>query len=62
MSSTLTFDSRLSSKVSIGLNGVVDFLLGRSPEVLGIEAPVVVIVDEKKLISAVALASILQRC
>ncbi|MEO0825066.1 MAG: hypothetical protein AAFW84_02010 [Cyanobacteria bacterium J06635_15] len=48
--------------MSIGLNGVVDFLLGRSPEVLGIEAPVVVIVDEKKLISAVALASILQRC
>lgn len=33
---------------SIGLNGVVDFLLSRSSEVLEIEAPVVVIVEAKK--------------
>lgn len=31
-----------------GLNGVVDFLFSRSPEVLEIEAPAVVIVEAKK--------------
>ncbi len=33
---------------SLGLNGVVDFLLSRSPETLEIEAPVTVIVEAKK--------------
>jgi hypothetical protein len=33
---------------SLGLNGVVDFLLSRSTEVLEIEAPAVVIVEAKK--------------
>jgi hypothetical protein len=31
-----------------GLNGICDFLIGRSPELLDIEAPVVVIVEAKK--------------
>lgn len=33
---------------AVGLNGVCDFLLTRSPEVLEIEAPAVVIVEAKK--------------
>jgi hypothetical protein len=33
---------------SVGLNGVCDFLLSRSPEVLEIEAPVIAIVEAKK--------------
>ncbi|HAG81110.1 MAG TPA: hypothetical protein DCL61_08025 [Cyanobacteria bacterium UBA12227] len=33
---------------SVGLNGVCDFLLTRSPEVLEIEAPAVIIVEAKK--------------
>ena len=33
---------------SVGLNGVVDFLLSRSPRVLEIQAPAVVIVEAKK--------------
>ena len=33
---------------SVGLNGVCDFLLSLSPELLAIEAPVVVIVEAKK--------------
>ncbi|MBD2132097.1 hypothetical protein H6F47_06430 [Sphaerospermopsis sp. FACHB-1094] len=33
---------------SVGLNGICDFLLSRSPEVLEIEAPVIVIVEAKK--------------
>ena len=33
---------------SVGLNGMCDFLLSRSPEVLEIEAPVIVIVEAKK--------------
>lgn len=33
---------------SIGLNGICDFLLTRSPEVLEIEAPAVIIVEAKK--------------
>ncbi len=33
---------------SVGLNGICDFVLSRSPEVLEIEAPVVVIVEAKK--------------
>jgi hypothetical protein len=33
---------------SAGLNGVCDFLLSRSPEILEIEAPAVVIVEAKK--------------
>lgn len=33
---------------SVGLNGIVDFLLSRSPRVLEIQAPVVVIVEAKK--------------
>jgi hypothetical protein len=33
---------------SIGLNGKCDFLLSRSPEVLEIEAPAIVIVEAKK--------------
>jgi len=33
---------------SIGLNGIVDFLLSRSPEVLILEAPVIVLVEAKK--------------
>jgi hypothetical protein len=33
---------------SVGLNGTCDFLLSRSPEVLEIEAPVIVIVEAKK--------------
>lgn len=33
---------------SLGLNGVCDFLLTRSPEVLEIEAPAIVIVEAKK--------------
>jgi hypothetical protein len=32
----------------VGLNGVCDFLLSRSPEVLEIEAPAIVIVEAKK--------------
>jgi len=31
-----------------GLNGIVDFLLSRSPEVLEIEAPVIVLVEAKR--------------
>ncbi|MEH2083547.1 MAG: hypothetical protein V7K89_27300 [Nostoc sp.] len=34
--------------VSIGLNGVCDFLLCRSPEQLTVEAPAIVIVEAKK--------------
>ena len=33
---------------SVGLNGVVDFLLSRSPRILEIQAPAVVIVEAKK--------------
>lgn len=33
---------------SVGLNGLVDFLLSRSPLVLEIQAPVAVIVEAKK--------------
>ena len=33
---------------SLGLNGVCDFLLSRSPELLEIEAPAVVIIEAKK--------------
>ena len=33
---------------SVGLNGMCDFLLSRSPEVLEIEAPVIVFVEAKK--------------
>jgi hypothetical protein len=33
---------------SIGLNGVCDFLISRSPEQLTVEAPVIVIVEAKK--------------
>jgi len=33
---------------SVGLNGICDFLLSSSPEVLEIEAPVIVIVEAKK--------------
>lgn len=33
---------------TVGLNGIVDFLFSRSPEVLEIEAPAVVIVEAKK--------------
>ncbi|BAZ31180.1 hypothetical protein NIES4074_36520 [Cylindrospermum sp. NIES-4074] len=33
---------------AVGLNGMCDFLLSRSPEVLEIEAPVIVIVEAKK--------------
>lgn len=33
---------------SVGLNGLCDFLLTRSPEVLEIEAPAVIIVEAKK--------------
>ncbi|WYL96206.1 MAG: hypothetical protein HEQ35_22395 [Gloeotrichia echinulata IR180] len=33
---------------AVGLNGICDFLLSRSPEVLEIEAPVMVIVEAKK--------------
>ena len=33
---------------AIGLNGICDFLLTRSPEVLEIEAPAIVIVEAKK--------------
>ncbi|MBE9205836.1 hypothetical protein IQ244_04770 [Nostoc sp. LEGE 06077] len=33
---------------SVGLNGMCDFLLSKSPEVLEIEAPVVVILEAKK--------------
>jgi hypothetical protein len=33
---------------SLGLNGVCDFLLSQSPELLAIEAPVLVIVEAKK--------------
>ena len=33
---------------SLGLNGVCDFLISRSPELLAIEAPAVVIVEAKK--------------
>ncbi|MFO5474590.1 MAG: hypothetical protein ACLBM2_11945, partial [Dolichospermum sp.] len=33
---------------SVGLKGMCDFLLSRSPEVLEIEAPVIVIVEAKK--------------
>jgi len=32
----------------VGLNGICDFLLSSSPEVLEIEAPVIVIVEAKK--------------
>ena len=34
--------------VSVGLNGVCDFLISRSPEQLTVEAPTVVIVEAKK--------------
>jgi len=34
--------------VSIGLNGVCDFLISRSPEQLTVEAPTIVIVEAKK--------------
>ncbi|MEH2217844.1 MAG: hypothetical protein V7K72_12180 [Nostoc sp.] len=33
---------------TVGLNGMCDFLLSRSPEVLEIEAPVIVILEAKK--------------
>jgi hypothetical protein len=33
---------------SIGLNGIVDFLLSRSPELLILEAPVIVLVEAKE--------------
>ena len=33
---------------AVGLNGICDFLLSRSPEVLEIEAPVIIIVEAKK--------------
>lgn len=33
---------------AVGLNGMCDFLLSRSPEVLEIEAPVIVILEAKK--------------
>ncbi len=33
---------------SVGLNGICDFLLSRSPEIIEITAPVVVIVEAKK--------------
>jgi hypothetical protein len=33
---------------TVGLNGICDFLLSRSPEVLKIEAPAIVIVEAKK--------------
>ena len=33
---------------TVGLNGICDFLLSRSPEVLEIEAPAIVIVEAKK--------------
>jgi hypothetical protein len=33
---------------AVGLNGICDFLLSRSPEVLEIEAPAIVIVEAKK--------------
>jgi hypothetical protein len=33
---------------TVGLNGICDFLLSRSPEILEIESPVVVIVEAKK--------------
>lgn len=33
---------------SVGLNGICDFLLSRSPELYAIEAPVVVLVEAKK--------------
>lgn len=37
-----------SIEESIGLNGICDFILTRSPEVLEIEAPTVVVVEAKK--------------
>lgn len=33
---------------SLGLNGVCDFLISHSPEILSIEAPVIVLVEAKK--------------
>lgn len=33
---------------SIGLNGMCDFLISRSPEILSIEAPAIIIVEAKK--------------
>jgi hypothetical protein len=33
---------------SVGLNGIVDFLLSRSPLILEIQAPVAIIVEAKK--------------
>lgn len=33
---------------SVGLNGVCDFLISQSPEILSIEAPVIVLVEAKK--------------
>jgi hypothetical protein len=34
--------------VSVGLNGVCDFLISRSPEQLTVEAPAIVVVEAKK--------------
>ncbi|NJN29060.1 MAG: hypothetical protein HC824_00220 [Synechococcales cyanobacterium RM1_1_8] len=33
---------------SLGLNGICDFLISRSPEILSIEAPAIIIVEAKK--------------
>lgn len=33
---------------SVGLNGICDFLVSQSPEILSIEAPVIVLVEAKK--------------
>jgi len=38
----------LNVDVSVGLNGVCDFLISRSPEQLTVEAPTIVIVEAKK--------------
>lgn len=34
--------------VSVGLNGICDFLISRSPEQLTVEAPAIVVVEAKK--------------
>ena len=34
--------------ISLGLNGICDFLISRSPELYAIESPVIVLVEAKK--------------
>ncbi len=45
---SLFFGEEFTVDESIGLNGICDFIISHSPELLAIEAPVIVLIEAKK--------------